>query len=240
MNRLLTFLILLISVHGFGQIKLTGQIVDLKNNPIPNANISVVGLTASGVTDESGVFFATLPTSVKKGDIITIRVSKEGYNTISKHIAATYLSIPIKLSKDLHSKKKAFVPSSSLADSKANTQSTGYSTLSSQPTTVTSYFQSGGITANQVNIVPLSRHLDEVSSNRLINSLPDKNEKINITCIWGDSEAFQFATQISDFLKANGYKRIDGVDQVAFTRPVIGQYIDRDTAGVKILIGARQ
>lgn len=239
MNKILTILILVISSHGFGQIKLTGQIVDVRNNPLPNASINVVGLTASAVSDESGVFFATLPISIKKGDIITLRVSKDGYNTISKHIAATFLSIPIKLSKELHPRKK-IITSNAIPTNSNSAQSKSYSEPPSQSTAVTSYFQSGGITAGQVNIAPLARHLDDATIGQLQSFMTDKNEKIVVTSVMGDSEAFQYANEISKFLKSNGYAKVDGVNQAIYSEPIQGQYINRDTLGVHILIGARK
>jgi len=54
-----------------------------------------------------------------------------------------------------------------------------------------------------------------------------------------DGEAFQFATEISDYLKQIGYMKIDGVNQAIYSRPVSGQNIGRDSTGVKIVIGTR-
>jgi hypothetical protein len=111
-------------------------------------------------------------------------------------------------------------------------------TIKANVVNVTSTHQSGGITANQVNIGAVPRKFDLETGNRLLNLLKNKNEKIEVSSVMGDSESFSLANNIFDFLKSNGFKNIDGVNQSAFSRPVFGQYLDRDSTGVKILIGS--
>lgn len=113
------------------------------------------------------------------------------------------------------------------------------SDLKTEVVNVTSNGQSGGITANQVNIGAVPRVLSTMDQTDLLLFLKDKTERINITAIMGDPESFQFAQQINDFLKYKGYKQIHGVDQAVYTKPVIGQFINRDSIGVKILIGSK-
>lgn len=125
------------------------------------------------------------------------------------------------------------------AEKNADNASGRSDTVKSEVINVTSHNQSGGITANQVNIGAVPRKLDINVQNQLLGALQNKSEAIEITSIMGDSESFDFATQISDFLKANGYTKVDGVNQSVFTKPVIGQYLDRDSNGVRILIGAK-
>jgi hypothetical protein len=110
-----------------------------------------------------------------------------------------------------------------------------------QTNPVTSYFQSGGITAGQVNFGPVPRSLDANSSGQILLAIPDVNEKIEVQCVMGDSESFQFATQVTDFLKKNGYKNVDGVTQAIYRSPVFGQSIMRDTVALKttIVIGSK-
>lgn len=55
----------------------------------------------------------------------------------------------------------------------------------------------------------------------------------------GDSEAFRFANQINDFLKAQGYLNVEGVSQAMYSKPMIGQYLNRDNKGIKIIIGSK-
>jgi hypothetical protein len=61
-----------------------------------------------------------------------------------------------------------------------------------------------------------------------------------VSSTWGDTEAFEFANAVTDFLKAQGYKRVDGGNQSMYNKPVVGQIIQRDSTGVKIIIGARE
>lgn len=233
-NYLLVLFVLSLN-QSFAQIRITGQIIDLQNNPIPSATINVVGLNSTGTSDNSGVFFLSLPDNIKKGDLITLRVSKQGYKATTKHTPASYLSIAIKLNKDLNAKKEK-VSGTAAEPPKPET----IAKVENQPTNVTSYFQSGGITAGQVIVAPPSRKLEPESSNGLLSRLPDKNEKIEVNCVMGDSEAFQFASEVSDFLKGQGYKNVNGVNQCIYNGPVFGQSVLRDSLGVKIVIGARQ
>ena len=230
----LYFLCLLFFNQSFAQIKMTGQVVDSQNNPISSAKVDLVGSNSSGITDNSGVFFLTLPVEIKKGDPVTFRVSKLGYRAVTKHTPASPLSLSIRISKDLSINAKTNPKSVEQSQSSLPTK------VENQPNNVTSYFQSGGITAGQVVVAPPARKLSQDNYDQLINLLPDKNEKIDITSIMGDSEAFQLATQISDFLKYQGYKAVNGVNQGVYNGPVFGQQVSRDSLGVKIIIGARQ
>lgn len=105
---------------------------------------------------------------------------------------------------------------------------------------VTSHNQTGGITANQVNIGSVPRKLDYNIQNQLLNILNNRNEKIEVRSILGDSESYTYANQIFDFLKSKGFSKVDGVTQVVYSKPVVGQFIDRDSIGVKISIGSKQ
>lgn len=234
----LVFTLLFTQVNTFSQqITLTGQILNSNNVPIALASINIVGNNLNDTSDDLGLFHIALPSIIKKGDIIVLRVAKEGYNTVTKKIPVSFLSIPIKLIKN---KKNGGKPHPLTENKKFPMPSLQQPTTVVPPVNVTSLFQSGGITANQVTIAPLARKIDDNNSLQLINNLPDKNEKINVTSVMGDSEAFQFANEVLDFLKAKGYKKVDGVNQAMFTRPVVGQSINRDTSGIKIIIGARQ
>lgn len=111
-------------------------------------------------------------------------------------------------------------------------------TMKTEVVNVTSHNQSGGITANQVNIGSVPRNLDINIKRQLLSFLNSKDEKIDINSVLGDAESFQFANQINDFLKSQGFKKVDGVSQSVFTKPVVGQFIDRNSSRVKILIGS--
>ena len=90
---------------------------------------------------------------------------------------------------------------------------------------VTSYDQSGGITAGQVNIGQQFRQLNDRSKGQLrdvITAHPDT--AIRVDAVMGDGEAFGLAEQVKAFLLAEGHE-VDGVDQVVYGSPVIGQSI---------------
>jgi hypothetical protein len=111
-------------------------------------------------------------------------------------------------------------------------------TVKTQVVNVTSNNQNGGITANQVNIGTLPRNLDMNTQRQLLSFLNSKEERIDINSVMGDAESFHFANQINDFLKSQRFTKVDGVSQSVFTKPVVGQFMNRDSSGVKILIGS--
>lgn len=112
-------------------------------------------------------------------------------------------------------------------------------TIKSQVVNVTSNNQFGGITANQVNIGAVPRKIDLTLTNQLLVFAQNKDESIDITSVMGDQEAYQFATEIKNFLLSQGYKKVDGVNQALFNQPVIGQFLNRENSGIKILIGSK-
>ena len=66
MKTILTFLIALISTLGFSQAKISGKVVDEKNNPIAGANIFIDGTYDGASSNENGEFaFTTSETGTK-------------------------------------------------------------------------------------------------------------------------------------------------------------------------------
>lgn len=96
-------------------------------------------------------------------------------------------------------------------------------------------FQTGD---NVVNIGNQSRILDEHNKKQLEENL-EKDKKIIITSVLGDGEAFNFATQIKDYLLSAGYQA-EGVNQAVYSSPVMGQGIQKNNDGYNIVIGSKQ
>ncbi len=106
---------------------------------------------------------------------------------------------------------------------------------------VTSHNQQGGITAGEVNIGNTPRTFNQKVTAALQARLPsEKSKTIVITAVLGDQEAFQFAEQIKEYLLSQGWK-VDGVNQAAYSRPVVGQIIQpKPDGGIEIIIGGKQ
>jgi hypothetical protein len=107
------------------------------------------------------------------------------------------------------------------------------------PVNITSNNQTGGITAQNVNVTPkpLPRKLNNQQKLQLINYLNDKNEKIDLCSLMNDPEAFEFSYDIEKFLKENGYKNVNGGNQGAFIPPFRGIQVERKNSVVFIRIG---
>jgi len=92
-----------------------------------------------------------------------------------------------------------------------------------EETHVSSWFQSGGTTAGEVNVITdPPRVFSETLANELISRL-DKNKTITVSAPAGDNEAFNLATQVKEFLQQNGYV-VSGVDQVTYNPLFKGAY----------------
>lgn len=115
-------------------------------------------------------------------------------------------------------------------------------TTDDHTTIISSTNQSGGITAQTVNVtqqVQQPRHLDQLSEKDLISKLP-KNANITVTAILGDQEAFAFATEISQFLKDNQYNT-KGPILAIFNKPVKGEFVRKNAPdNYDIIIGSNQ
>ena len=75
MRMYFTILILFFSGLSFAQTTISGKVTDVTNQPVPGANVKIVGGTAGSVTDFTGVF--TLKT--QSGFPFSIVVSMTGY-----------------------------------------------------------------------------------------------------------------------------------------------------------------
>lgn len=102
---------------------------------------------------------------------------------------------------------------------------------------VTSNNQQGGITAGIVNVGAPPRHMDGKLQAQLTELLPDKSRKVTVNCVMNDPEAFNFATEIKDYLTKQGYS-VKGVSQAAFSPPILGQQFVSDT--LTLSVGTRQ
>jgi hypothetical protein len=60
-----------------------------------------------------------------------------------------------------------------------------------------------------------------------------------VSCVMGDDEAFQFASEIAEFLTEKGY-RVNGVNLEIFTQPVRGQILDARPDRNVIVIGFQE
>ena len=106
---------------------------------------------------------------------------------------------------------------------------------------ITSYNQSGGITAYNVNVAPQDRKLTPELANQLISHIKENSvKKISIVAVLGDQEAYQFASIRKSFLENNGYS-VDGVSQSVYSKPIKGQIIEptKDGSGINIIIGRK-
>lgn len=104
---------------------------------------------------------------------------------------------------------------------------------------ITSINQSGGITAHTVNVGPRAREMNETLGLQLKQQIP-LDKKVTVVAVLGDGEAFGFANQILQWMKSNGYRDVDGVNQAIFSQAVSGQNINAKPDGFEIIIGARQ
>lgn len=93
---------------------------------------------------------------------------------------------------------------------------------------------------NVMNFGSQPRELDLNLRNQLKEII--KTNKVSVTSVMGDGEAFNFATQIKKYLEKEGFS-VDGVNQAIYSNPVSGQIIEppKDESDFyKIIIGNKQ
>jgi hypothetical protein len=106
-------------------------------------------------------------------------------------------------------------------------------------TNVTSYNQSGGITAHTVNIEPRRRQMTERDGAQIKQHVPT-NATVRVATMFADAEAMAFATQVREWMLRNGYGEVGGVDEYGLTQPIFGQRIEQKSDGsYLVFIGAR-
>ncbi|HWA10064.1 MAG TPA: hypothetical protein VG838_11485 [Opitutaceae bacterium] len=107
-----------------------------------------------------------------------------------------------------------------------------------QNVNVTSINQSGGITAQNVNLGVPPRQIDAGLASQIV-SIMGGNKKANVAAALGDAEAYQFAAKVKDFLSNKGFE-VDGVDQAVWMPPVMGQAAHVKDGTVYFQVGTRQ
>jgi hypothetical protein len=112
------------------------------------------------------------------------------------------------------------------------------------PINVTSYNQSGGITAHTVNVGATARRITDPRAaplkEQILRELP-KDKPITILAVMGDTEAIQFAYDIHAFMKENGFnmKEPNGISQGVFAGVVNGlQRRDEPDGSITFIVGA--
>lgn len=102
---------------------------------------------------------------------------------------------------------------------------------------ITSHNQMGGVTAQTVNFGPQQRQMNSDIETQLKENI-STSAGIEVITVMGDGEAFQFANQITQWLKSNGYKNVNGVTQSVFQSPQNGQKLIKESDNdFKLIIG---
>jgi hypothetical protein len=102
---------------------------------------------------------------------------------------------------------------------------------------VTSYNQSGGITAHTVNIGPQKRKLNATLKQQLL-SLPRTNP-ITVMAMMGNAESMDFAIEIHEFMQSAGMPMAEsGISQGMFMGVVKG--LNFDATRAQITVGANE
>lgn len=215
-SRVIFISLMLIAFHSYGQMKIKGRVTDGNNNPVELAMVKLKGLNRIAMTNDSGIFHMTLPSTLNKDGEVNILVSKDGFVDAVQQVSISEQNIVIKLS------------SLTVVD-------TVKRAVKHPPATIIDYFQNP--IAMRQSKGALKRKIDQNNGKDIIMFLADKNEPINITCIGGDQEASGFAEQIRDFLILNGYKKVGEVTQATFAHSITGQFLNRDKTGGTITIG---
>lgn len=110
---------------------------------------------------------------------------------------------------------------------------------------VTSFFQSGGITAHTVhqtvNLGPQQRRLDSAwgvpLKAQILKDLP-RAKPIVVMSMLGDAETYRLGQEIHAYLKSNGFTMAeDGISQGVFNPPPRGLEVDNKGEQLIFIVG---
>nr|WP_315222099.1 hypothetical protein [uncultured Flavobacterium sp.] len=101
---------------------------------------------------------------------------------------------------------------------------------------ISSTGQSGGITAQNVNIGKVVPEISETLKKSLLETFPNKNEEINLSYIMGSSKSMDFAYNIQTFLKKEGFSNISFGMMSAKPEPK-GISYDRRNGRTRLIVG---
>jgi len=101
---------------------------------------------------------------------------------------------------------------------------------------ISSTGQSGGITAQNVNIGKVVPEISETLKKSLLETFPNKNEEINLSYIMGSSKSMDFAYNIQTFLKNEGFSNISFGMMSAKPEPK-GISYDRRNGRTSLIVG---
>jgi hypothetical protein len=91
---------------------------------------------------------------------------------------------------------------------------------------------------NVMNFGPQPRMLDHNVESQIKSMIPN-GSTVSVVAVLGNGEAFNFASQIKNFLEKNGYS-VSGVDQAVYSGNVAPQSINRldgDNGKYEVVIG---
>lgn len=225
--------------YAFAQSKITGQILDSKRVPVSLATISIVGENATATSDDLGIFILTIPYKIKRGDVITIRITKVGYKALTRQIAVSYLSTSFTLLKETrksHSSVVAKKPSDKVNNQNDVQQNeVRVPELSGIFNNSPMQFGNGNIQNNLFN-GRIDRHLDMQTLNDVLKYLVQKNKEITIEYQSPDPESRNFSSELEKQLKARGYSKVVLFGHIDIGTPQQQSPILLDTANYIISI----
>jgi hypothetical protein len=186
-----------------------GVILDVLPDGRPKHSIAIVKSGSDTIECQFGPFWASHLNRFDKGDLLKFR----GKISASQNGSQLYLldCEVIPMMRDG-------------PDEKAVKQIGGYGNVY-----VTSYNQSGGITANTVNVNrPLQRKLGDDIKSKLIQNVP-KDKQTIIWATHGSEESFIFASEMFEFMKKEGFNLFGTAptNQI-FLKPLYGVMVQPD------------
>lgn len=102
---------------------------------------------------------------------------------------------------------------------------------------ITSYNQQGGITAQNVNIGAVARHINDGLRRQITQMIP-RTQKVVVSAALGDGEAYQLAHEIMVFMQQQGYS-VEGINQSVWMPPIEGLALNNAAEPWEFNVGHR-
>lgn len=96
MKKLILFSFLIITALGYSQTTVKGKVVDQNDQPVPGANVVIVGKAVGAIADFDGTF--TLTTS--EAPPFKLKISSIGYSSITVDVTSNNQTLTIKINEE--------------------------------------------------------------------------------------------------------------------------------------------
>ncbi|MBD1364423.1 carboxypeptidase regulatory-like domain-containing protein [Mucilaginibacter sp. ZT4R22] len=205
------------------ELRMPGQVLDDKRTPIENVSVGVVGDNSFALTDANGLFLLILKSSFRPAQPITLRFSKTGYKTITKHTSVSSVVLSTSLIKQKTNNHTPTTTNNGIKPKDSLPRQSNDGTIVGD--------NSHNIIGNGNNVgvngdlnINTEKHLLDLQKVEILNFIENLKKQKNSTTnsfqlsLTSNSNGRTFSNELVEFLKSKGYT-FKGFGLVSFGNP---------------------